>query len=220
MKVSAIPLTVTAIFVAFSMSAWSTPVIQNGDFEAVQIGAPFVSTNPADIPNWTHTGVAGDGLLWHIGYVDSGGSITVAGSGNQFVTAGGGGGFGTATWTTTITGLVSGSSYIVGFKMASETSASQTLTVDVPVGSTTLAQAFSAGPSPANYWRSWESKSYTFQSNTTGSGTLRFTASTVNDVGLDSVSISDVPTGVPEPATWGLLLSGIAACAMRIRRRA
>jgi hypothetical protein len=34
--------------------------IVNGDFEAVQIGSPFLSSNPANIPGWTHTGPLGD----------------------------------------------------------------------------------------------------------------------------------------------------------------
>ena len=42
--------------------------ITNGDFEAVQIGSPFVSTNPADVPGWTHSGDDGGGFLWAIGY--------------------------------------------------------------------------------------------------------------------------------------------------------
>jgi len=38
--------------------AFADPIITNGSFEAVQITAPF-SSNPADIPGWTHTGDIG-----------------------------------------------------------------------------------------------------------------------------------------------------------------
>jgi hypothetical protein len=87
-------------------------LVTNGSFEAVQIGPPFVSSNPADIPGWTRTGAAGDGSLWAIGYVDGGGSVTVAGAGNQFVTLGSG--FDNppafAAWSQTLTGLTVGGS--------------------------------------------------------------------------------------------------------------
>ena len=73
-----------------SYYAIAVPTVINGSFEDVQISSPFVSSDPADIPGWTHSGSVGDGLLWAIGHTDSGGSVTVAGEGNQFVTLGGG----------------------------------------------------------------------------------------------------------------------------------
>jgi hypothetical protein len=76
--------------VNFAVLTTEAASITNGDFEAVQIGSPFFSINPADIPGWTHSGDVGDALLWAIGYTDIGGSATVAGHGNQFVTMGGG----------------------------------------------------------------------------------------------------------------------------------
>src|ERR1700686_145026 len=95
--------------------------ITNGNFEAVAIGSPFNSSNPANIPGWTHTGTVGDALLWAIGYSDGGGSVTVAGSGRQFVTLGGGfDATGSATWSTTITGLTAGNSYVLSFDTATE----------------------------------------------------------------------------------------------------
>src|SRR5579864_6611803 len=101
--------------------ALTAATITNGDFEAVQIGSPFNSSNPANIPGWTHTGSVGDALLWAIGYNDGGGSVTVAGSGRQFVTLGGGfDGPGSATWSTTITGLTAGNSYVLSFDTATE----------------------------------------------------------------------------------------------------
>ena len=38
--------------------------VTNGSFEAVQISSSF-SSNPANIPGWTHTGDVGDALLWN-----------------------------------------------------------------------------------------------------------------------------------------------------------
>jgi hypothetical protein len=75
---------------AFTIGEAAAQSVTNGSFEAVPIGSPYVSVNPADIPGWTHTGTVGDGLLWAIGYSYGGGSITTAGSGSQFVTLGGG----------------------------------------------------------------------------------------------------------------------------------
>ncbi len=65
-------------------------IIHNGSFEEIQIGSPFLTSDPADIPDWTHSGSVGDALLWHVGYNDAGGTATLAGDGNQFVTLGGG----------------------------------------------------------------------------------------------------------------------------------
>ena len=64
--------------------------VENGDFEDVLIGPPYNSSDPADIPGWTHTGSVGDALLWSEGYVDSGGDVLFAGHKKQFVTIGGG----------------------------------------------------------------------------------------------------------------------------------
>lgn len=190
--------------------------VVNGSFEVVQIGSPFFSTNPADVPNWTHTG-PGDGPLWAVGYSDVGGSITTAGSGNQFVTMGGGGGVGTATWTQTLVGLSPGSLYNLNFKMASETGSGQSLTADFTSGSSTGPQIFSAAASPANYWRDWENESMQFLATSSSVG-LRFSATTSEDVGLDSVSVQAAAT--PEPGSLALL-SGIGLSgALMARRRA
>ena len=70
----------------FMSSPLAAQTITNGNFEAVAIGSPFDSANPANIPGWTHGGSVGDALIWAVGYSDSGGNISVAGSGQQFVT--------------------------------------------------------------------------------------------------------------------------------------
>ena len=146
-----------ALFGLIATRPAGAQTIVNGDFENVQIGSPFFSTNPADVPGWTHTGDVGDALLWGVGYADGGGSITTAGHGNQFVTLGGGfGATGTGSWQQTITGLTASDSYTVNFMMASETgSFGQSITVDFPTGSSTAAMTFAADPSSGNYWRTW-----------------------------------------------------------------
>jgi hypothetical protein len=154
---------VASAFLSVSVVTASAASVTNGDFEAVQIGFPFSSANLANIPGWTHTGTLGEGPLWAIGYTDSLGSVTVAGSGRQFVTLGGGFGFqGSASWTTTITGLTPGNSYNLNFMIAYEGAntlqftTQQSMTVGFNAGSSTQSQIFSAsGTNAVNYWRTW-----------------------------------------------------------------
>jgi hypothetical protein len=166
--------------------------VTNGSFEAVQIGPPFLDANPADIPGWTHTGSPGDALLWGIGYVDGGGSVTTAGAGNQFVTMGGGAGaVGSADWSTTITGLTPGASYVLSFMTSTETSTlAQTMTVSFSSGSSTAAQAFTPPLSSANYWMTWVTERYVFVA-TASSATVHFSVTNqAQDMGLDNVSVA------------------------------
>src|SRR5271169_1568016 len=105
--------------------------VPNFSFEQVQIGPPYQTYNPLDIPGWTQSGSPGDSLLWAIGAID--GLVNVAGAGNQFVTLGEGiycsPCQGTESWTTTVGGLRPGQSYVLGFKVANEGFAkSQTMT--------------------------------------------------------------------------------------------
>jgi hypothetical protein len=217
------------LILAVAMVAWfysdpghakAGPVFLNGSFEAVQIGPPFVSSNLANIPDWTHTGSLGDGPLWHIGYADGDGSVTVAGDGNQFVTLGGGfGPFGSSSFDQVVPGFTVGDTYTLTFKMASEANFSgpQSLTVDFPSGSSTGPQTFTAATPPFNYWSDWETKTYDFVATDT-SVDIRFSVTDKQfDVGLDSVSLS-APT-VPEPATLTLLAIGLASIGYRSRRR-
>jgi Protein of unknown function (DUF642) len=165
-------------------------VIVNPSFEAVQIGPPFVSSNPVDVPGWTHAGV-GEGPLWAVGYTDGQGSVTVAGDGNQFVTLGGGFSVvGFASWAQTISGFVPGASYRLSFLMATEgESSSQTLSVSFPPD--IHMKSFTSGPSTALYWRNWEPKRLVFVP-TASTVTVQFSANIQYDVGLDKVQIQRI----------------------------
>src|SRR5437879_2265649 len=126
---------------ALAVSGWSAPIVLNPSFEAVQIASPFLSSNPADVPNWTHAGPVGDALLWAIGYHDSGGSITVAGAGNQFVTMGGGfQASGTGSWSQSISGFTIGLAYNLSFMLAGEcsTCGNQVVTAKATGATTTM----------------------------------------------------------------------------------
>src|SRR5258708_35950156 len=164
--------------------------VTNGSFEAVQI-ASTASRSAGDIPGWVHSGSPGDALLLRVGYSDGGGSVTTPGQGNQFVTMGGGSGVaGSADWSTMITGLTPGSSYVLSFMTSTETSLPQTMTVSFTAGSSTAAQAFTPPLSSANYWRTWVTEHYVFVA-TASSATVDFVVTNqAQDMGLDNVSVA------------------------------
>ena len=196
-----------ALFLAIILAGRpATPAsITNGDFEEVQIGSPFFSTDPSDVPGWTHSGDVGGGFLWAIGYSDAGGSILTAGSGNQFVSMGGGfDAVGASSWSTSITGLSPGDSYLLDFMMADENTfiaTPQEITVDFPSGSSSLPLTFAATLLPtSNYWTAWQDQETTLLATDT-TATVRFTATTQFDVGLDDVQVTEIPNVVAEPDT-------------------
>jgi hypothetical protein len=200
-------------------SAFAAITIPNPSFEAVQIGSPFYSSNPADIPGWTHAGTVGDALLWAIGYADGGGNITVAGAGNQFVTLGGGYGVpGTASWATTITGLTPGN-YRLGFEIANEGEPpSQTMTATLSGGASATGTFTTTTGAGLYYWKSWEQENLNFTA-TGASASLTFSVvSQAYDMGLDNITVT--PTGViPEPGALVMFGTGIIGLAGVLRRK-
>ena len=87
--------------------------IRNSSFEQVQIGYPYQSSVPSDIPYWTHTGPVGDAL---IGVIGGPAEVTVAGAGKQFVTLGGGTPAKEAQVGRQLSGLVPGNYYASGLQ--------------------------------------------------------------------------------------------------------
>jgi Protein of unknown function (DUF642)/PEP-CTERM motif len=213
------PMLVALALGWLTASAFAAPSILNPSFEQVQIGSPFYSSNPADIPGWTHSGTVGDALLWGIGYSDSGGNITVAGAGNQFVTLGGGYGVpGSASWTTTITGLTPGY-YSLGFEIANEGEPpTQTMTATLSGGANATGTFTTTTGASLYYWKSWEQEYLDFTA-TGGNTTLTF--SVVNqafDMGLDNITLTPVVV-TPEPGTLVMFGTGIVGIAGIIRRK-
>src|ERR1039457_5989762 len=97
MREQTLAVTIVVVSLLGTGAAFAGPIITNGSFEAVQIGSPFSSAPPADIPGWTHGGSPGEAVLWAGGDAAGNGSRTTAGAGNQCGTGGGGGdGAGTA----------------------------------------------------------------------------------------------------------------------------
>ena len=213
------------IFLAAPLLSLAGPLITNGNFEAVQIGSPFVTSDPTNIPGWTHGGIVGDGLLWAVGYTDPGGSVTTAGSGNQFITMGGGyGTVGSADWSTTITGLIAGNSYVLNFMTATELGTGeepggpQTMTVGFLSGSSTAAQSYTSPDSPAAYWRNWVTQNYTFVATNTTAVVDFSVTNQEYDMGLDNVSVVALGTTTPEPSS--LLLAGVGfLCLVGVAKR-
>ena len=157
-------LALAATFVLLIVSTSFAASITNGSFEAVQITTPF-SSNPADIPGWTHTGDVGDALLWRAGPQCCGGTGTAnAGDGNQFVTMGGGfGTSGSSAWSQTVSGFTIGQPYIISFMMAAEgETPTQQLTVDITSGSSTPAETFTSLATGTLFWQNWGPEQYTF----------------------------------------------------------
>jgi Protein of unknown function (DUF642)/PEP-CTERM motif len=208
-------LVFAGIFAMTAVSSWSAPVVQNPSFELnVLTMAMGFEGDATTVPNWTHTG-AGDGPHWAIGFADGGGSITTAGEGNQFVTMGGGGAMsGTGTWSQNVSGFIVGVQYVLSFMLAAETTTdlNQVVTAAI-IDSGTQQQNFTAPATPANYWRTWQTFNLKFTANATTEQIL-FSSTTLHDVGLDNVSI----TQAPEPGTCALFGAGLAALAI-LRRR-
>jgi len=215
---------VIAATVLFTPCISKADLVTNGSFEAVQITTAY-STNPADIPGWTHTGDQGDALLWRAGPQCCGGTGTAkAGDGNQFVTMGGGfGPFGTSAWSQTVNGLTVGQVYDVNFLVAAEgETPTQQVTVGFTSGSSTAPETFTTPATNTLFWQDWGSDQYTFVPTAT-SAVLQFSVTHQQyDVGLDGVSIMPASTAVPEPASWqlaGLVLAALLALRLRDQKR-
>jgi hypothetical protein len=135
-----------------------------------------------------------------------------------------GGGFstpGSASWTTTVTGLVANTSYDLAFDIASEgETPTQTLTTSFPSGSSTGPQSFTSAVNNVNYWRVWTQEDLIFTATAT-SAQIQFSVTNQQfDMGLDDVRVTAVAASVPEPASLAVLGAALAGlCIVRRRRK-
>jgi hypothetical protein len=222
MHLKAIWLASTLAAAAFAASSAGAVTVTNGSFEDVQISTQG-SFNLADIPGWTHGGNVGDGLIWsdQFGVCCGGTGGTKTGDGHQFVTMGGGfGPTGTSSWSQVLNGLTIGQAYVVNFMTAAEGEVpTQSVTVGMTTGSSTLAQTFTTPVAGPFFWQNWGGSSYDFVADAT-SATLQFSVTDeAFDVGLDAVSVDQAGGGVPEPAAWALMLGGFGLVGATLRRR-
>lgn len=189
--------------------------VVNGDFED-GVFSEYFSFDPSKVPGWTRSGTPGDGLVARLGYSDNQGSVTVAGHGSQFAILGGGfDGPGSASWSTMVTSLTPGTTYVLSFMISNEgEAASQSLTVSFPTGSAIAAQVFKTTVSAGLYWKAWEAQTMQFVA-TAATATLQFSVTNQQyDMGLDYVRIAPlasppiITTASPLPsATVGISYS-------------
>lgn len=183
-----------------------TPFIQNNDFEMPLIGPPYVSV--ADVPGWTHTGATGIGNLCRVGYSDGVGNVGNAGHGKQFLLLGSGPPIhGDATWSTTITGLTPGTTYSLGFLMASQLPRiATTVTVSFQSGSSTPAESFMMSPFALAYWGTWEQKQMNFLATSDRAQVVFAVVEQGSELGLDYMTIQVAIPPVTTPTLTSVTL--------------
>ena len=208
--------------VALSATGANAVTIANGGFEADAASVPLNGVYFGAITGWNSPG-----YLTSAGYYSA-----TPPEGRVFALVGNGIDTGGYHLSQTITGLNSGSTYTVTFSLASEDFVIPGTVEEVDVfmssGSSSALQTFSA-PLSSNttpfglgpLWDHWSSFNYSFVANSS-SATIDFmqTAATTGagDTGIDQVSIS-LAGGVPEPATWALMVGGFGALGSALRRR-
>jgi len=150
-----------------------------------------------------------------------------AADGNQWLVLGetGQGGPSTVDYTIqqTFVGLEPGKTYALSFALSSELSAGGAATAEVSFlnGSSFTPTVYTAPAATVTFWNPWQQFTTSFVATGT-SATLQFkdlAAENLSggDVGIDNVSV--IGAGVPEPATWAMMLIGVAGIGFAARRR-
>jgi hypothetical protein len=182
------------------------------------------TTGPASAPNVTFSGFSG--IVTNDFTVNSSGFLTPGGSnifpdttfGNQvaFLQSFQGGGRGDIDWA--ITGLHPGQEYVLSF---------EDVTSSILGATPFSVSAFGATPVDYESGASFTTETLDFTPST-ANGSIDFIGSAASDNSLsaiDNLTISTISTapGVPEPATWAMMLvgfGGLGAAMRRSRRRA
>lgn len=229
MKIKGILLAGAALALATGLGAGGAQaanMVVNGSFEADDFGTggggQRLGLIGNDVTGWFIPN--GDGIYpWGLQNVNQY-SAGPADTGNQWLILGEVGAGRDFTIQQTIHGLTPGKTYNLSFAIASEQGPSGAVAeVSFLSGSTTGAQDFTAPAVGITYWNPWGHDSMNFVA-TASDVTVQFKDLAIefpggDDLGLDSVSV--IGTGVPEPATWAMMLIGFGAlgATMRTRRR-
>ena len=222
-------LAASALAVTFGVAsappvASAGELIVNGSFEADNFGTggggQRLGLSGNDVTGWFIP--AGDGIYpWGLQNLNQYGAGP-ADTGNQWLILGQVSGGTDYTIQQTVNGLTPGQSYTMTFALASEQGAGSAVgELSWLSGSSTAAQDFTAPPVGPTYWNPWGHFSETFVATAT-SATFQMKDLAVefpggDDLGLDSFSI--LAGDVPEPATWTMMLLGVAAIGFGLRRR-
>ncbi|MEO8813030.1 MAG: PEPxxWA-CTERM sorting domain-containing protein [Caulobacteraceae bacterium] len=208
---------------AAPLAANATELVVNGSFEADDFGTggggQRLGLIGNDVTGWFIP--AGDGIYpWGL---QNGNQYNAgpADTGNQWFILGEVGTGKDYTVQQTVNGLTSGQTYNLTFALASELGCCAVGEVSFLSGSSTAAQNFTA-PSSGSYWTSWGHYTDTFVA-TASSVTFQVKDLAIefpggDDLGLDSFSIL-AGGGVPEPASWAMMLIGFAAIGAGLRQR-
>ena len=210
---------------AAAVPAWASNLVVNGSFEADDFGTggggQRLGLVGNDVTGWFIP--AGDGVYpWGLQNVNQYGAGP-ADTGNQWLILGQVSAATDYTIQQTLHGLTAGQTYHLSFAIASEQgSGSAVAEVSFLSGSSTATQDFTAPVRGITYWNPWGHDSMDFVANASDV-TFQFKDLAVefpggDDLGLDSVSVTG-KVGVPEPATWALMLMGFGALGTMMRRR-
>lgn len=215
---------------ALAMASSAHAAVLNGGFET-NGGNGQIGVNTT-LANWT---IGGPPNYWFVftpgasptspgqfGNVSLYGPIAASPSGGFFV--GSDPGFQNATLSQTLTGLTPGSLYTVSFNYAG----GQQVGFDgatnegwkVNFGNQTQSTALLNN---ANHgFTGWNTASFNFIAGATGTETLSFLAIGTATQGAPPFALLDgvtVTQGVPEPATWAMMMVGFGALGVMLRRR-
>jgi hypothetical protein len=198
-------------------SAQAVNLVVNGSFEAV----PFTSNGnytlgltDADVPGW-HIPASNGTYPW--GLQTGAFGAPAPADGDQWVVLGLHSPRTEFSIEQTLTGLSNGATYSLKFAIASEWNCCSQARVSF-VGSATAPQDFTA-PTSGQYWTEWGYHGMNFVAS---ASSVTITITNINpttgegyDLGLDDVTVS----AVPEPATYALLIAGLAGVGAVARRR-